>query len=145
MPPEHSTRSYATVAVGDSLGEIAVEISRADLVRYAGASLDFNPIHWSEQAVERADLPDVIAHGMLIMALAGRLATSWARDPGAIRSYSVRFSAVVVVPADRPALVEISGSVAEKLRNDRVAVALTVASRERQVLKHAYAEIQLRP
>jgi len=140
---EPVTRSFAEVEAGASLGELAFDVSRADLIRYAGASLDFNPIHWSERAAERAGLPDVIAHGMLTMALAARLATNWARDPGAVRSYSVRFSAVVPVPAHRSARITVSGSVVTKLDNDRVAVELTVTSDERQVLKHVYAVLQL--
>ena len=76
-------------------------ITRADLVRYAGASGDFNPIHWSDRIATGVGLPGVIAHGMLTMALAGRAVTAWVGgDPGAITDYSVRFARPVVVPDD---------------------------------------------
>jgi acyl dehydratase len=77
------------------------QITRADLVRYAGASGDFNPIHWSDRVATGVGLPGVIAHGMLTMALAGRAVTAWAGgDPGAIRDFQVRFARPVVVPDD---------------------------------------------
>ena len=67
-------------------------ITRADLVRYAGASGDFNSIHWNERVAREVGLPDVIAHGMLTMALAGRVLTDWAGDPAALVEYGVRFT-----------------------------------------------------
>ena len=73
---------------------------RADLVRYAGASGDFNPIHWSDRVATAVGLPDVIAHGMLTMALAGRVVTAWVGDPAALVEYGVRFTRPVVVPDD---------------------------------------------
>src|SRR6202162_6278674 len=89
------------------------QVTRADLVRYAGASGDFNVIHWNERVAKSVGLPDVIAHGMLTMALAGRLVTEWAGDPAAVTEYGVRFSAPVVVPDDdRGATVEVTGNVA---------------------------------
>ena len=75
-----------------------VRVTRADLVRYAGASGDFNPIHWNERAAREVGLPDVIAHGMLTMALAGRLVTTWAGDPGAVVECAVRFTRPVWCP-----------------------------------------------
>ena len=73
-------------------------IGRADLVRYAGASGDFNPIHWNERFAKEVGLPDVIAHGMFTMAVAIRVVTDWAGDPGAVVEYGVRFTRPVVVP-----------------------------------------------
>ena len=108
-------RSYAEVAVGDELPPLTVTITRADLVRYAGASLDFNVIHWNERAAREVGLPNVIAHGMLTMALAGRLVTDWAGDPGALLSYSTKFTRPVVVPDDdRGAVVELTGKVGSR-------------------------------
>jgi len=76
-------------------------ITRSDLVRYAGASGDFNPIHWSDRVAVRVGLPGVIAHGMLTMALASRAVTAWVGgDPGAITDFSVRFARPIVVPDD---------------------------------------------
>ena len=66
-------------------------VTRADLVRYAGASGDFNPIHWSERVATGVGLPGVIAHGMFTMALVGRAVTAWAGAPDAVVEYSVRF------------------------------------------------------
>jgi len=73
-------------------------ITRADLVRYAGASGDFNPIHWSDRIARGVGLPGVIAHGMFTMALVGRAVTAWAGDPAAVVDYRVRFTRPVVVP-----------------------------------------------
>ncbi len=76
-------------------------VTRADLVRYAGASGDFNPIHWSDRVATGVGLPGVIAHGMLTMALVGRAVTVWVGgDPGAIVDYQVRFTRPVVIPDD---------------------------------------------
>jgi acyl dehydratase len=76
-------------------------ITRTDLVRYAGASGDFNPIHWSDRVATGVGLPGVIAHGMLTMALTSRAVTAWVGgDPGAIVEYQVRFTRPIVVPDD---------------------------------------------
>jgi len=135
------------VAVGDELPPLALRITRADLVRYAGASGDFNPIHWSDRIAGSAGLPGVIAHGMLTMALAGRMITTWVGDPGAVRSYGVRFTRPVVVPDDdEGACVEISGEVVEVVEDGgvRIArVAITARSDGRTVLGRATAEVLL--
>jgi acyl dehydratase len=73
-------------------------LTRADVVRYAGASGDFNPIHWSDRQARAIGLPGVIGHGLLTMGLALRVVTDWAGDPAAIRSYRARFARPVVVP-----------------------------------------------
>ncbi len=75
-------------------------VTRADLVRYAGASGDFNPIHWSDRTATKVGLPGVIAHGMFTMALVGRAVTTWAGAPDAVVDYGVRFTRPVVVPDD---------------------------------------------
>ncbi|WP_433529957.1 MaoC family dehydratase [Micromonospora sp. CA-263727] len=75
-------------------------VTRADLVRYAGASGDFNPIHWSDRFAAKVGLPGVIAHGMFTMALVGRAVTAWAGAPDAVVEYGVRFTRPVVVPDD---------------------------------------------
>ncbi|HVK25793.1 MAG TPA: MaoC/PaaZ C-terminal domain-containing protein [Actinokineospora sp.] len=96
-------------SVGDELPVIEVTITREDLVRYAGAALDFNPIHWNERFAREVGLPDVIAHGMLTMAIAGRVATDWGGD---VITYSARFTRPVVVPNDdKGATVEVSGKI----------------------------------
>lgn len=108
-------RTYADVEVGEQLPALTLTVTRGDLVRYAGASLDFNPIHWNEATATGVGLPDVIAHGMWTMAAAGRIVTEWAGDPGAVVSYGTKFTRPVVVPDDgEGATVEVTGRVAGK-------------------------------
>jgi acyl dehydratase len=147
MPTASETagrRRAADVEVGQQLPPLQVHVTRADLVRYAGASLDFNPIHWNERFAKDVGLPNVIAHGMLTMALACRLVTTWAGDPGAVVDYSVRFTRPVVVPDDGVgALVEISGSVAEKREDGTVRVQITARCDGDSVLGRATALVQM--
>jgi acyl dehydratase len=136
------------IAVGDELPPLSVRVTRADLVRYAGASGDFNPIHWSDRVATSAGLPGVIAHGMLTMALAGRLVTDWAGGRAAVRTFGVRFTRPVVVPDDdEGALVELTGKVTglgEPEGGARIAkVAITAAFEGRTVLGRAIAEVAL--
>ena len=132
-------------AVGSLLPATAFPITRKDLVRYAGASGDFNDIHWNGRFAVEVGLPDVIAHGMLTMALAGRFLTEWAGgDPGAVTEYGVRFSAPVVVPDDdKGATVEVTGTVTERLDGQRVAVDVTARSDGTKVLTRARAVVRL--
>src|SRR5882757_11034256 len=97
--------------VGTVLPGRSFPIARADLVRYAGASGDFNPIHWNERFATSVGLPDVIAHGMYTMALVARVVSDWAGDPGAVSEYSVRFTRPVVVPDPDGATLEVTGVV----------------------------------
>jgi acyl dehydratase len=92
--------SLPEVAVGDVLPGRDVAITRADLVRYAGASGDLNPIHWNERTATEVGLPGVIAHGMLTMALAAQFVADWAGDPATVRSFTTRFTRPVLVPDD---------------------------------------------
>jgi len=92
-------------------------IQRGDLVRYAGASGDFNPIHWNQRYATEVGLPDVIAHGMLTMGLVGRAVTSWIGDPGAVVEYAVRFTRPIVVPDPGEAVLEVGGRVASVDQN----------------------------
>src|SRR4051795_7240326 len=101
-------------APGAELPARTFVVTRADLVRYAGASLDFNPIHWSERLATKVGLPGVIAHGMYTMALVGRAVTAWAGAPDAVVEYSVRFSRPVPVPdTDEGTEVVVNGTVKE--------------------------------
>ena len=112
-------------------------------MRYCGASGDFNVIHWNERAATQVGLPDVIAHGMFTMALAGRIVTDWAGDPGAVESYSVRFSRPVVVPDDESGATLQVGAVVEEVREDgRVVVALTATVDDTKVLMAARAVVR---
>jgi acyl dehydratase len=135
-------------AVGDELPPLSLRVTRADLVRYAGASGDFNPIHWSDRVAGAVGLPGVIAHGMLTMALAGRLVTGWVGDPAAVRSYGVRFTRPVVVPDDdEGALLELSGKVTAVTDGERgepiAKVAITASFEGKTVLGRAVAEVAL--
>ncbi|MDN5631444.1 MaoC/PaaZ C-terminal domain-containing protein [Glutamicibacter protophormiae] len=89
---------FESVEKGQSVGERTVEVSRADLVAYAGASGDRNPIHWNEEFARSVGLPNVIAHGMFTMGAAVGLVTEWAGAPGAVVDYQTRFTKPVVVP-----------------------------------------------
>ncbi|MEO8887915.1 MAG: MaoC family dehydratase [Jatrophihabitantaceae bacterium] len=97
--------------VGDELPAQQFPITRADLVRYAGASGDFNPIHWNERFAQSVGLPNVIAHGMFTMASAIRVVTDWAGDPGAVLEYGVRFTRPVVVPDPDGTTLLVEGKV----------------------------------
>lgn len=138
-----SRRRRGEVAEGDELPTLHVRVTRADLVRYAGASGDFNPIHWNERAAREVGLPDVIGHGMLTMALGSRLVTTWAGDPGAVVDYSVRFTRPVVVPDDAEgALVEFCGKV-RRVDEATVVVAITARCAAQSVLGQATATVAL--
>ena len=136
--------SYDDVEVGTELPGQSLPVRRADLVRYAGASGDFNVIHWNERLARSVGLPDVIAHGMLTMALAARAVTDWVVDPGAVLEYGTRFTRPVPVPDDDTgALVEVAATVAAKLDDRRVRIDLTVTSAGQKVLGRAQAVVQL--
>src|SRR5437868_15493481 len=136
--------SYSDVEVGAELPAQTFAVKRANLVMYAGASGDFNIIHWNERVAKSVGLPNVIAHGMFTMAEAGRVVTDWAGDPGAVVDYGVRFSNPVPVPDDDEgtALV-VSGRVAEKLDGNRVRVDLEAKVADTSVLAKARAVVQL--
>ncbi len=132
------------VQVGTELPARTFTITRADLVRYCGASGDFNVIHWNERVAKAVGLPDVIAHGMYTMAVAGRVLTDWTGDPGAVESYGVRFSRPVVVPDDdRGAELTVRGEVEELLGDGRVSVVLTATVGDDRVLSQARAVVRL--
>ena len=132
------------VEVGTELPEQVFRITRADLVRYAGASGDFNPIHWSDRTATAVGLPGVIAHGMFTMALAGRAVTAWTGDPAALVEHHVRFGRPVVVPDDdEGAEVTVRGRVGALLDGGRARVDLTVTSGGDKVLSLARAVIRL--
>ena len=136
--------AWADVEVGTELPPLSVVLQRVALVRYAGGSGDFNPIHWNERFARAVGLPDVIAHGMLTMASAARVVTDWVGDPGAVVEYGVRFTRPVVVPDDDTgAPLEISGKVAEKRDDGTVRVALTATFQGATILGKAQAVVRL--
>ncbi|MGH3342927.1 MAG: MaoC family dehydratase [Carbonactinosporaceae bacterium] len=139
-----ATLSYDDVDEGTELPRRTFPVQRVNLVMYAGASGDFNPIHWNQRFATAVGLPDVIAHGMFTMAEAGRLVTDWTGDPGAVLEYGVRFTRPVVVPDDdRGAEIVVSGTVAEKLGDRRVRVDLTATAGENTVLGKSRAIVRL--
>lgn len=139
-----STVQYDTVEVGTEIPAQTYQARRVDLVKYCGASGDFNVIHWNQRLARSVGLPDVIAHGMFTMAEAGRFVTDWAGDPGAVEEYGVRFSSPVVVPDDDSgASIVVSGVVEEKLEGNRVVVGLTARSGDAKVLTRARATVRL--
>lgn len=136
------------VEVGTVLPPLTVRLTRADLVRYAGASTDFNPIHYSEHYAAQVGLPGVIAHGLLTMGTALRLVTDWAGDPARVRSYFVRFTKPVVVPDDEVGVeVEFTATVSTLELSEaggRVAtVSIEAVCDGQRVLGAARAEVAL--
>jgi acyl dehydratase len=126
--------------VGAGLAAQRYVVTRADLVRYAGASLDFNPIHWNERTALAVGLPGVIAHGMYTMALVGRALTTWAGDPAAVRELGVRFTRPVVVPDDDAGVeVTVSGVVKAVDADGAMQIDVTVVSGGAKVLGQAKA------
>lgn len=138
-------RALADVSPGDVVPAITVTLTRADLVRYAGASGDFNPIHWSERTAVGVGLPGVIAHGMLTMALGARLLSAWCGDPARVTEYAVRFSRPVLVPDDdRGTDLEVAGTVKKVDAEAGTAeVWLTVTTGGQKVLGKSVATVAL--
>ncbi len=143
--PRTSSPSYDDVQVGDELPPVQVSITREALVRYAGASGDFNPIHWNQRFAVEVGLPDVIAHGMFTMGSAVQVVTAWAADPGAVTAYGVRFTKPVVVPDPGAATLEVTAVVAAKDDETRtVRVDITARCDDATVLGRAQATVRLR-
>jgi acyl dehydratase len=131
------------IQAGEQLPAQTYQVTRADLVRYAGASGDFNPIHWSDRVATGVGLPGVIAHGMFTMALAGRAVTTWMGDPGSVLEYGVRFAKPVVVPDDDTgAEVVVSGVVKSVDDQGRAQLELTVTCGGEKVLAQARALVR---
>ncbi len=129
--------------IGAQLPPMKMRFTRARLVRYAGASTDFNPIHYSEYYAARMGLPGVIAHGMLTMGTALRVVTNWVGDPSRVISYAVRFTRPVVIPDDADGVeVNFSGSVSA-IDGSLVTVSLEAVSDGQRVLGAARAEVDL--
>jgi acyl dehydratase len=135
---------YEDVQVGTELPAQTFGVQRINLVMYAGASGDFNPIHWNERFATAVGLPNVIAHGMFTMAEAARVLTDWVGDPGAVEDYGVRFTRPIVVPDDDTgATLEVTGRVVDKLEDSRVTVELKASSGGETVLARARAVVRL--
>ena len=134
----------AGLAVGDVIGTRRIMVDRSRLVRYAGASGDFNPIHWSDTAASDAGLPGVIAHGMFTMGAAVGIVADWVGDPGAVVDYQTRFTRPVPVPARGETSVEVVATVgAVDLDTRSVRVDLTVTHEGVRVLGKSQVRVAL--
>ncbi len=119
------------------------QVTRADLIRYAGASGDFNPIHWSDRIATSVGLPGVIAHGMFTMALVGRAVTEWAGAADAVVDYGVRFTRPVVVPDDEQGTeIEVTAAVREVTDAGLTRIDITATCGGEKVLSQARATIR---
>src|SRR5579859_6659795 len=138
-----ATVNYDEVEVGTELPAQSFPVTRATLVQYAGASGDFNPIHWNEAFATSVGLPDVIAHGMFTMAEAVRVVTDWCGDPGMVVEYQVRFTKPVVVPdgvdEDSGARLTVTGKISAVNEDGTVRVDLVATSAGEKVLGLARA------
>lgn len=134
----------ATLATGEVVAERTVHLTRTDLVRYAGASGDFNPIHYNDAAAAAAGLPGVLAHGMLTMGLAVQPVVDWLGDPARVTDYQVRFTRPVVVDPVAGVDVTVVATLA-RLDEDRSTgrVDLTVTVGEATVLGKAQVVVAL--
>ncbi len=131
------------VEVGTVLPSITATFTRQTLVRYAGASTDFNPIHYSDAAAAALGLPSVIAHGMLTMGTALRVVTDWCGDPARVLSYYVRFVKSVPVPDDLDGVTVTFGGTVTKVEDGIATVTIEATLDGLKVLGGAKADVRL--
>jgi acyl dehydratase len=128
--------------VGHEFDRESYTVTRADLVRYAGASEDFNPIHYSDRVARSVGLPGVVAHGMYTLALASRALTGWVGGPDAVQSFGARFTKPVVVPdTDEGTVVEVTG-VVKAVDDASATIELTVTNEATKVLGRCKAVVR---
>ena len=145
MSSEQHVEPAGPVSVGTVVAECEVHLTRDSLVRYAGASGDFNPIHYRDDIAVAVGLPGVLAHGMLTMGLAVQPVAEWLGDRGWVVEYGVRFTRPVLVDAQDGATVAVVakvGTVTEDGRPDRID--LTVSAADQTVLGKAQVRVALR-
>jgi len=128
------------IEVGTVLEEKVFYLDRAMLKAYADASGDHNPIHRDEEFALSVGLPNVIAHGMLTMALVGKYVTDWAGGSVAMKEYSARFVKPVIVPVDQKIDLTVSATVSE-IDGDRISITLSATSAGVKVLGMAKAVV----
>ena len=132
------------LTVGDVVAERSFPLTRDSLVRYAGASGDFNPIHYRDDVAQQVGLPGVLAHGMLTMGFAVQPVVDWVGDPGRIRDYQVRYTRPVVVDPEAGAEVAVAARVGQLDAEARVArIDLTVKVGDDTVLGKAQVRVSL--
>lgn len=143
--PAAALPDFAALAVGDVVAERTFPLTRDSLVRYAGASGDFNPIHYRDDVADAVGLPGVLAHGMLTMGLAVQPVVDWVGDPGRVVDYQVRFTRPVVVDPETGAEVTVTAKVGELDAEAGAArIDLTVKFAEQTVLGKAQVRVVLR-
>ena len=130
------------IDVGDIVAERWVQLSRESLVRYAGASGDFNPIHYRDDVASAVGLPGVLAHGMLTMGIAVETIVPWLRDSGRILEYGVRFTRPVVVAPEAGAQLHVVAKVGA-VDEDSARIDLTVTFDEATVLGKAQVRVRV--
>ena len=128
------------IEVGTVLPERVFEIDRALLVAYANASGDQNPIHQNEEFALSVGLPNVIAHGMLTMALVGKYVTDWSGGSASVKEFGARFVKPVIVPAGQKVDLTVSATVAE-VDGDRISLTISATSAGVKVLGMAKAVV----
>jgi len=133
----------SAVEVGTVLPPLTVHLSRADLVRYAGASTDFNPIHYSERFAAQVGLPGVVAHGLLTMGSGLRVVTDWVGDPTKVLSYAARFTKPVVVPDDDLGAEVVFSAEVTAIEGTVATVAIEAVCEGQKVLGAARAQVEL--
>ena len=132
----------AGLTVGEVIAEHTVHLTRDSLVRYAGASGDFNPIHYRDDVAASVGLPGVLAHGMLTMGLAIQPVVDWLGDPGRITDYQVRFTRPIVVDPTEGAEVLVSARIGA-IDDAELRIDLTVSSAGETVLGKAQVRVRL--
>lgn len=136
--------NIASLKVGQEIGSAEFQLTRDSLVRYAGASGDFNPIHYRDDIAQAVGLPGVLAHGMLTMGAAVQVAVNWVGDAGAVIDYQVRFTKPVLVDAKAGAKLLVTGKIAEiDTENKIVRIDLDARFNDQAVLGKAQVKVQL--
>ncbi|MBP6186964.1 MAG: MaoC family dehydratase [Rhodoluna sp.] len=136
--------NIASLEVGQEIGSIEILLTRDSLVRYAGASGDFNPIHYRDEIAKAVGLDGVLAHGMLTMGAAVQFAVDWVGDPGRILDYGVRFTKPVFVDATDGAVLKVSGKIGEiDAENSVVRIDITAIAADLAVLGKAQARVRI--
>jgi acyl dehydratase len=137
-----STPILSDLTVGDVVADREFALSRDSLVRYAGASGDFNPIHYRDDVAASVGLPGVLAHGMLTMGFAVQPVVDWAGDPARVIDYAVKFTRPVVVDPQDGAVVTVSAKVGA-IEDNVARVDLTVSFDGKTVLGKAQVRVDL--
>ncbi|CAB4567824.1 unannotated protein [freshwater metagenome] len=133
--------NLSELTVGQVVAEKTFEITRDSLVRYAGASGDFNPIHYRDDIAQQVGLPGVLAHGMLTMGVSISPVVEWLGDAAKVLDYSVRFTKPVLVPANSPAMLSVSAAVGA-IEDGKARIDITTSFEGNNVLGKAQAWVK---